>query len=146
MDEIDSLKRQVEILENEAQNYTGEQRAALFKAAGKLKNQIATKLNEQASRKQAQPEQPKQQGPKTPDIESYFKGDFLDRSMKEYFDYSLPPEMERYFVSGDAFENAPSMPIQQIEQSTADKQAEEEAERKALRMRIMHAAGVFAGK
>ncbi|EHC7971495.1 hypothetical protein JR414_002562 [Escherichia coli] len=145
MDEIDSLKRQVEILENEAQNYTGEQRAALFKAAGKLKNQIATKLNEQASRKQAQPEQ-QQQGPQTPDIESYFKGDFLDRSMKEYFDYSLPPEMERYFVSGDAFENAPSMPIQQIEQSTADKQAEEEAERKALRMRIMHAAGVFAGK
>ncbi|MBA8572519.1 hypothetical protein HVV73_13445 [Escherichia coli] len=146
MDEIDSLKRQVEILENEAQNYTGEQRAALFKAAGKLKNQIATKLNEQASRQQAQPEQPKQQGPKTPDIESYFKGDFLDRSMKEYFDYSLPPEMERYFVSGDAFDNAPSMPIQQIEQSTAGKQAEEEAERKALRMRILHAAGVFTGK
>ncbi|EIW2774294.1 TPA: hypothetical protein J1279_002132 [Escherichia coli] len=145
MDEIDSLKRQVEILENEAQNYTGEQRAALFKAAGKLKNQIATKLNEQASRKQAQPEQ-QQQGPQTPDIESYFQGDFLDRSMQEYFDYSLPPEIERYFVSGDAFENAPSMPIQQIEQSTADKQAEEEAERKALRMRIMHAAGVFAGK
>ncbi|EFM3349612.1 hypothetical protein RFO11_003745 [Escherichia coli] len=145
MDEIDSLKRQVEILENEAQNYTGEQRAALFKAAGKLKNQIATKLNEQASRKQAQPEQ-QQQGPQTPDIESYFQGDFLDRSMQEYFDYSLPPEIERYFVSGDAFENAPSIPIQQIEQSTADKQAEEEAERKALRMRIMHAAGVFAGK
>ncbi|EER7646072.1 hypothetical protein ACQF1Z_004446 [Escherichia coli] len=145
MDEIDSLKRQVEILENEAQNYTGEQRAALFKAAGKLKNQIATKLNEQASRKQAQPEQ-QQQGPQTPDIESYFQGDFLDRSMQEYFSDSLPPEMERYFVSGDAFENAPSMPIQQIEQSTADKQAEEEAERKALRMRIMHAAGVFAGK
>ncbi|MMC89887.1 hypothetical protein EEQ65_06940 [Escherichia coli] len=146
MDEIDSLKRQVEILENEAQNYTGEQRAALFKAAGKLKNQIATKLNEQASRQQAQPEQPKQQGPKTPDIESYFKGDFLERSMQEYFSNSLPPEMERYFVSGDAFDNAPSMPIQQIEQSTADKQAEEEAERKALRMRILHAAGVFAGK
>lgn len=146
MDEIDTLKRQVEILENEAQNYTGEQRAALFKAAGKLKNQIATKLNEQASRQQAQPEQPKQQGPKTPDIESYFKGDFLDRSMQEYFSDSLPPEMERYFVSGDAFDNAPSMPIQQIEQSTADKQAEEEAERKALRMRILHAAGVFTGK
>lgn len=146
MDEIDTLKRQVEILENEAQNYTGEQRAALFKAAGKLKNQIATKLNEQASRQQAQPEQPKQQGPKTPDIESYFKGDFLDRSMQEYFSNSLPPEMERYFVSGDAFDNAPSMPIQQIEQSTADKQAQEEAERKALRMRILHAAGVFTGK
>ncbi|HGE9189041.1 TPA: hypothetical protein ACGBQC_001368 [Escherichia coli] len=144
MDEIDALKRQVEILETEAQNYTGEKRAALFKAAGKVKNQIATKLNEQASRQQAQPEQP--QGPKTPDLESYFQGDFLDDSMKEYFNYSLPPEMERYFVSGDAFENAPSMPIQKIEQSTTDKQAEEEAERKALRMRIMHAAGVFTGK
>lgn len=146
MDEIDTLKRQVEILETEAQNYTGEKRAALFKAAGKVKNQIATKLNEQASRQQAQPEQPKQQGSKTPDVESYFKGDFLDRSMQEYFSNSLPPEMERYFVSGDAFDNAPSMPIQQIEQSTADKQAEEEAERKALRMRILHAAGVFTGK
>lgn len=144
MDEIDTLKRQVEILETEAQNYTGEKRAALFKAAGKVKNQIATKLNEQASRLQAQPEQP--QGPKTPNLESYFQGDFLDDSMKEYFNYSLPPEMERYFVSGDAFENAPSMPIQKIEQSTTDKQAEEEAERKALRMRIMHAAGVFTGK
>ncbi|HAX9967874.1 TPA: hypothetical protein JS221_001814 [Escherichia coli] len=144
MDEIDTLKRQVEILETEAQNYTGEKRAALFKAAGKVKNQIATKLNEQASRQQAQPEQP--QGPKTPNLESYFQGDFLDDSMKEYFNYSLPPEMERYFVSGDAFENAPSMPIQKIEQSTTDKQAEEEAERKALRMRIMHAAGVFTGK
>ncbi|HAH0892316.1 TPA: hypothetical protein HHG38_004482 [Escherichia coli] len=142
MDEIDSLKRQVEILENEAQNYTGEHRAAFFKAAGKLKNQIATKLNEQASRKQAQPEQ-QQQGPQTPDIESYFQGDFLDRSMQEYFSDSLPPEMERYFVSGDAFENAPSMPIQQIEQSTADKQAEEEADRAALRKRILHAVGVF---
>lgn len=144
MDEIDTLKRQVEILETEAQNYTGEKRAALFKAAGKVKNQIATKLNEQASRQQAQPEQP--QGPKTPNLESYFQGDFLDDSMKEYFNYSLPPEMERYFVSGDAFENAPSMPIQKIEQSTTDKRAEEEVERKALRMRIMHAAGVFTGK
>ncbi|MFO6484768.1 hypothetical protein ACLBR5_18545 [Escherichia coli] len=124
MDEIDTLKHQVEILETQAQNYTGEKRAALFKAAGKVKNQIATKLNEQASRQQAQPEQP--QGPKTPNLESYFQGDFLDDSMKEYFNYSLPPEMERYFVSGDAFENAPSMPIQKIEQSTTDKRAEEE--------------------
>ncbi|ENZ5330247.1 hypothetical protein ACGLYY_001085 [Escherichia coli] len=145
MDEIDALTRQYQILEEEAQRFTGEKRAEFFKAAAKVKQRIVNRLNEQASRKQAQPEQ-QQQGPQTPDIESYFQGDFLDRSMKEYFDYSLPPEMERYFVSGDAFENAPSMPIQQIEQSTADKQAEEEAERKALRMRIMHAAGVFAGK
>ncbi|EFM6047712.1 hypothetical protein G9J93_000748 [Escherichia coli] len=145
MDEIDALTRQYQILEEEAQRFTGEKRAEFFKAAAKVKQRIVNRLNEQASRKQAQPEQ-QQQGPQTPDIESYFQGDFLDRSMKEYFDYSLPPEMERYFVSGDAFDNAPSMPIQQIEQSTADKQAEEEAERKALRMRIMHAAGVFAGK
>ncbi|EFH7906532.1 hypothetical protein FSG55_013345 [Escherichia coli] len=145
MDEIDALTRQYQILEEEAQRFTGEKRAEFFKAAAKVKQRIVNRLNEQASRKQAQPEQ-QQQGPQTPDIESYFQGDFLDRSMQEYFSDSLPPEMERYFVSGDAFENAPSMPIQQIEQSTADKQAEEEAERKALRMRIMHAAGVFAGK
>ncbi|HEI3107929.1 TPA: hypothetical protein SI307_000336 [Escherichia coli] len=144
--EIDQLTKQFQILDEEQSKLpAGPQKTALQKAAGKVKNQLVTKLNAQKAPKPeaAQPEQPKQQGPKTPDIESYFKGDFLDRSMKEYFDYSLPPEMERYFVSGDAFDNAPSVPIQQIDQSTADKKAQEEADRAALRKRILHAVGVF---
>ncbi|HAV8182445.1 TPA: hypothetical protein JLB76_000145 [Escherichia coli] len=142
--EIDQLTKQFQILDKEQSKLpAGPQKTALQKAAGKVKNQLVTKLNAQKSPKQeaAQPE-PKQE-PKTPDINSYFSGDFLDESMAEYFNNTLPPEMERYFINGDAFDNAPSMPIQQIDQSTADKQAQEEADRAALRKRILHAVGVF---
>ncbi|MWM86269.1 hypothetical protein [Escherichia coli] len=139
--EIDQLTKQFQILDEEQSKLpAGPQKTALQKAAGKVKNQLVTKLNAQKSPKQeaAQPE-PKQE-PKIPGLD-YF--DNLTDPMKEYFERSLPEEMERYFVSGDAFDNAPSMPIQKIDQSTADKQAQEEADRAALRKRIMHAAGVF---
>ncbi|EFN3999826.1 hypothetical protein IFG62_002033 [Escherichia coli] len=141
--EIDQLTKQFQILDEEQSKLpAGPQKTALQKAAGKVKNQLVTKLNAQKAPKPeaAQPEQPKQQGPKIPGLD-YF--DNLTDPMKEYFDRSLPEEMERYFVSGDAFDGAPSMPIQQIDQSTADKQAQEEADRAALRKRILHAVGVF---
>ncbi|EGB37489.1 hypothetical protein ACTK7J_000483 [Escherichia coli] len=145
--EIDQLTKQFQILDEEQSKLpAGPQKTALQKAAGKVKNQLVTKLNAQKTSKPeaAKPEQPKQQGPKTPDINSYFSGDFLDESMAEYFSPELPEEMSRYFVRNeDAFSDAPSMPIQQIDQSTADKQAQEEADRAALRKRILHAVGVF---
>ncbi|EHO9652393.1 hypothetical protein KNG66_000413 [Escherichia coli] len=139
--EIDQLTKQFQILDEEQSKLpAGPQKTALQKAAGKVKNQLVTKLNAQKAPKPeaAQPE-PKQES-KTPGLD-YF--DNLTDPMKEYFERSLPEEMERYFVSGDAFDSAPSMPIQQIDQSTADKQAQEEADRAALRKRILHAVEVF---
>ncbi|KAE9692835.1 hypothetical protein [Escherichia coli] len=139
--EIDQLTKQFQILDEEQSKLpAGPQKTALQKAAGKVKNQLVTKLNAQKTSKPeaAQPE-PKQE-PKTPDINSYFSGDFMTKAMQEYFSPELPEEMSRYFVRNeDAFSNAPSMPTPTATQQTGD---DEEA-RKALRMRIMHAAGVF---
>ncbi|EFA2264396.1 hypothetical protein RMM02_000296 [Escherichia coli] len=141
--EIDQLTRQFQILDEEQSKLpAGPQKTALQKAAGKVKNQLVTKLNAQKTPKPeaAQPEQPKQQGPKTPDIDSYFSGDFMTKAMQEYFSPELPEEMSRYFVRNeDAFSNAPSMPTPTATQQAGD---DEEA-RKALRKRIMHAVGVF---
>ncbi|HBA7464603.1 TPA: hypothetical protein J1Y04_002129, partial [Escherichia coli] len=109
--EIDQLTKQFQILDEEQSKLpAGPQKTALQKAAGKVKNQLVTKLNAQKTSKPeaAKPEQPKQQGPKTPDINSYFSGDFLDESMAEYFSPELPEEMSRYFVRNeDAFSDAP---------------------------------------
>ncbi|HDD9083619.1 TPA: hypothetical protein PBP61_000224 [Escherichia coli] len=139
--EIDQLTKQFQILDEEQSKLpAGPQKTALQKAAGAVKNKLVVKLNAQKAPKQeaAQPE-PKQE-PKTPDINSYFSGDFMTKAMQEYFSPELPEEMSRYFVRNeDAFSNAPSMPTPTATQQTGD---DEEA-RKALRMRIMHAAGVF---
>ncbi|EFC5182346.1 hypothetical protein H0S08_001338 [Escherichia coli] len=139
--EIDQLMKQFQILDEEQSKLpAGPQKTALQKAAGAVKNKLVVKLNAQKAPKQeaAQPE-PKQE-PKTPDINSYFSGDFMTKAMQEYFSPELPEEMSRYFVRNeDAFSNAPSMPTPTATQQTGD---DEEA-RKALRMRIMHAAGVF---
>lgn len=139
--EIDQLTRQFQILDEEQSKLpAGPQKTALQKAAGAVKNKLVVKLNAQKAPKQeaAQPE-PKQE-PKTPDINSYFSGDFMNEAIQEYFSPELPEEMSRYFVRNeDAFSNAPSMPTPTATQQTGD---DEEA-RKALRMRILHAAGVF---
>lgn len=137
--EIDQLTRQFQILDEEQSKLpAGPQKTALQKAAGKVKNQLVTKLNSQKAPKQeaAKPE-PKQQEPKTPDINSYFSGDFLDESMAEYFNNTLPPEMERYFINGDAFDNAPSMPVPTATQQMGD----DSEERRSLRQRILRAVG-----
>lgn len=140
--EIDQLTKQFQILDEEQSKLpAGPQKTALQKAAGKVKNQLVTKLNAQKSPKQeaAKPE-PKQE-PKTPDINSYFSGDFMNEAIQEYFSPELPEEMSRYFVRNeDAFSNAPSMPTPTATQQAGD---DEEAARKALRMRILHAVGGF---
>ena len=139
--EIDQLTKQFQILDEEQSKLpAGPQKAAIQRAAGVVKNKLVVLLNAQKAPKPeaAQPE-PKQE-PKTPDINSYFSGDFMNEAIQEYFSPELPEEMSRYFVRNeDAFSNAPSMPTPTATQQTGD---DEEA-RKALRKRIMHAAGVF---
>lgn len=46
-EQIKALLNQVRILEEEANNHSGNERAELFKAAGRIKNQVATLLNQQ---------------------------------------------------------------------------------------------------
>ncbi|EOC1875593.1 hypothetical protein ACI1JB_004850 [Escherichia coli] len=90
MDEqIKALLNQVRILEEEANNHSGNERAELFKAAGRIKNQIATLLNQQGKGQQ-------QQGGKVPDPSEYF-GAKLPEGFENYFGDYLTPEIESYF-------------------------------------------------
>lgn len=107
MDEqIKALVSQIRILETEANNHTGNERAELFKAAGKLKNQVATLLNQHGKGQQQQ----SQQGAGIPSPNDYF-GAKLPEGFESYFtgDY-LTPEMESYFAVPQIqnFDNAPS--------------------------------------
>ena len=103
MDEqIKALLNQIRILEAEANNHTGNERAELFKAAGKLKNQIATLLN-----KQGKGQQPQQQESKIPDPSEYF-GAKLPEGFEDYFD-NLTQEQRDYFTV-QVPDNAPSAP------------------------------------
>lgn len=123
-DEIDALTRQYQILEEEAQRYSGEKRNELFKAAAKVKQQIVTKLNEKTA-----PNKPES---KTPGAEYWENGNSV---IDEYFN-NLTPEMERYFTTReDLFDGAPSMP------SPVQTTSDDEAERRKLRKRILRAVG-----
>lgn len=117
MDEqIKALLNQIRILETEANNHTGNERAELFKAAGKLKNQVATLLNQQGKGQQQQgskiPDPSEYFGAKLPEgFESYFPGDYLTPEMESYFD-NLTPEQRDYFEV-KVPENAPDAPKQE---------------------------------
>ncbi|HHI5607312.1 TPA: hypothetical protein ACPUU8_003506 [Escherichia coli] len=125
-DEIDALTRQYQILEEEAQRYTGQQRNELFKAAAKVKNQLVIKLNEKAA--------PNKQESKTPGAEYWENGNSV---IDEYFN-NLTPDMERYFTTReDLFDGAPSMPTPTATQQTGD----DAEERQKLRQRILRAVG-----
>ncbi|HAV9729246.1 TPA: hypothetical protein JLG91_000155 [Escherichia coli] len=125
-EEIEALTRQYQILEEEAQRYTGEKRTELFKAAAKVKNQLVIKLNEQSA--PAKPES------KVPGSEYWENGNSV---IDEYFN-NLTPDMERYFTTReDLFDGAPSMPVPTATQQTGD----DEAERRKLRQRILRAVG-----
>ncbi|EPU4380218.1 hypothetical protein ACVW8S_000155 [Escherichia coli] len=114
MDEqIKALLNQVRILEEEANKHSGAERAELFKAAGKLKDQVATLLNQHGKGQQ-------QQGGKVPDpneyfggkllegFENYFSGDYLTPEIESYFN-NLTPEQRDYFEV-KVPENAPDAP------------------------------------
>lgn len=123
-EEIDALTRQYQILEEEAQRYTGQQRNELFKAAAKVKQQIVTKLNEKTA-----PNKPES---KTPGPEYWNNGNSV---IDEYFN-NLTPDMERYFTTReDLFDGAPSMP------SPLPPTSDDEEERRKLRKRILRAVG-----
>ncbi|ENF4907359.1 hypothetical protein ABRR14_005094 [Escherichia coli] len=137
MDEIERLTEQVQILESQANEYDGTdpRRAELFKAAGKVKNQLVTLLNSKGVPAQ---QQPQQQGPNIPDPAEYFNNG--NSVIDEYFN-NLTPDMERYFTTReDLYDGAPSMPISVT--PTPTRESEDEAQR-AMRIRIYHALGIF---
>ncbi|HDV2327255.1 TPA: hypothetical protein RHY17_004164 [Escherichia coli] len=111
MDEqIKALLNQVRILEEEA-NKPGAPRAELFKAAGRIKNQVATLLN-QPGKGKAESKVPDPNvyfSAQLPEgFESYFPGDYLTPEIESYFD-NLTPEQRDYFTV-KVPENAPDAP------------------------------------
>ncbi|HBI4807209.1 TPA: hypothetical protein K7Y82_004056 [Escherichia coli] len=112
MDEqIRALLNQVRILEEEANKHSGAERAELFKAAGKLKDQVATLLNQQGKgRAESKIPDPNEYfGAKLPEgFENYFSGDYLTPEIESYFN-NLTPEQRDYFEV-KVPENAPDAP------------------------------------
>ncbi len=115
MDEqIKALLNQVRILEEEANKHSGAKRAELFKAAGKLKNQVATLLNQQGKGKAVSkvPDPNEYFGANLPDgSEDYFPGDYIDPEIEDYFN-NLTPDMRDYFKV-EVPDNAPDAPKQE---------------------------------
>ncbi|EOU5383432.1 hypothetical protein ACOJ91_001700 [Escherichia coli] len=134
MDEIERLTEQFQILDEEQSKLPpGPQKTALQKAAGKVKNQIVTLLNQKGQF----PSQQSSVEPKIPDPASYFNNG--NSVIDEYFN-NLTPDMERYFTTReDLFDGAPSMPVPT---PTESRVSEDEAQRQ-MRIRILHAIGVF---
>ncbi|MED9600790.1 hypothetical protein RCN40_15660 [Escherichia coli] len=112
MDEqIKALLNQIRILETEANNHTGNKRAELFKAAGKLKNQVATLLNQQGKghAESKVPDPSEYFGSKLPEgFGDYFSGDYLTPEIESYFN-NLTPDMRDYFEV-KVPDNAPDAP------------------------------------
>lgn len=114
-EQIKALVSQIRILETEANNHTGTERAELFKAAGKLKNQVATLLNQQGKGQQHGqeskiPDPASYFGAKLPEgFENYFNGDYITDEQRAYFD-NLTKEQRDYFATPKIqnFDNAPS--------------------------------------
>ncbi|EKK0098895.1 hypothetical protein PJ644_004575 [Escherichia coli] len=117
MDEqIKALLNQVRILEEEANNHSGNERAELFRAAGRIKNQVATLLNQQGKGQQQQggkvPDPSEYFGAKLPEgFENYFSGDYLTPEIESYFN-NLAPEQRDYFTV-KVPDNAPDAPKQE---------------------------------
>ncbi|EFQ7648019.1 hypothetical protein HZ878_004783 [Escherichia coli] len=140
MDEqIKALLNQVRILETEANNHTGNERAELFKAAGKLKDQVATLLNQHGKGQQ-------QQESKVPDPNAYFSaqlpegfenyfGDYLTPEIEDYFN-NLTPEQRDYFTV-QVPDNAPDAPKQKQEPAKTGEFYDWETRR-----RILNALGI----
>ena len=121
MDEqIKALLNQVRILEEEANKHSGAERKELFKAAGKLKNQVATLLNQQGKGKSDSgrvPDPNEYFGAKLPDgFENYFPGDYIDPEIEDYFN-NLTPEQRDYFTV-QVPDNVPDAPKQEPAKAT----------------------------
>ncbi|EMS0085883.1 hypothetical protein WKN55_000329 [Escherichia coli] len=120
MDEqIKALLNQVRILEEEANKHSGSERKELFKAAGKLKNQVATLLNQQGKGKAESkiPDPSEYFGAKLPEgFENYFPGDYIDPEIEDYFN-NLTPEQRDYFTV-QVPDNVPDAPKQEPAKAT----------------------------
>ncbi|EOM4795190.1 hypothetical protein ACNCBY_005232 [Escherichia coli] len=141
MDEqIKALLNQVRILEEEANKHSGAERAELFKAAGRIKNQVATLLNQPGKCKAESniPDPTTYFGAKLPEgfEDNYFSGDYLTQQQRDYFN-NLTPEMEQYFAVPKIqnFDNAPSAPKREPAKTEDDSEDE-------LRRRILNALGI----
>ncbi|EFE4986996.1 hypothetical protein CHN24_000858 [Escherichia coli] len=139
MDEqIKALLNQVRILEEEANKHSGAERAELFKAAGKLKDQVATLLNQHGKGQQQQggkvPDPNKYFGGKLPEgFENYFPGDYLTPEIESYFN-NLTPEQRDYFEVKIP-DNVPDAPKQQQQPKVTDFD-------KDYRKRVLNALGL----
>lgn len=141
-EQIKALVSQIRILETEANRHTGSQRDELFRAAGRIKNQVATLLNQQGKGQQQQgagiPSPDEYFGTNLPKgfEDNYFSGDYLTKQQRDYFN-NLTPEMDSYFATPKIqnFDNAPSLPKQQQPAKAKDDDWE-------LRRRILNAIGI----
>lgn len=135
-EQIKALLNQVRILEAEADKHSGAERAELFKAAGKIKDQVATLLNQQgkSETKSKVPDPNEYFGSKLPEgFGDYFAGDYLTPEMESYFD-NLTPDMRDYFEIR-APENMPD----ERPSTETPKSYEMDA---GLRKRILNAIGI----
>lgn len=109
--QIKALLNQVRILEEEANKHSGAERAELFKAAGRIKDRVATLLNQQGKGKAESkiPDPSEYFGAKLPEgFENYFSGDYLTPEIESYFN-NLTPEQRDYFTV-QVPDNAPDAP------------------------------------
>ncbi len=115
MDEqIKALLNQVRLLEEEAGKHSGDERAELFRAAGRIKNQVATLLNQPGKGKAESkiPDPNEYFSAQLPEgFENYFPGDYLTPEIESYFD-NLTPEQRDYFTV-KVPDNAPEAPKQE---------------------------------
>ncbi|EPX6713173.1 hypothetical protein ACW16K_004646 [Escherichia coli] len=120
MDEqIKALLNQVRILEEEANKHSGNERAELFKAAGRIKNQVATLLNQCGKSEPGSkvPDPIEYFSGKLPDgFGDYFSGDYLTPEIESYFD-NLTPEQRDYFTI-QVPDNVPDAPKQEPAKAT----------------------------
>ncbi|HCP6967754.1 TPA: hypothetical protein OE759_004408 [Escherichia coli] len=117
--QIKALLNQVRILEEEANKHSGAEREELFKAAGRIKNQVATLLNQQGKGKAESkiPDPNDYYGAKLPEgFESYFSGDYLTPEIEDYFN-NLTPEQRDYFTV-KVPDNVPDAPKQEPAKAT----------------------------
>ncbi|HEI3484677.1 TPA: hypothetical protein SI347_004713 [Escherichia coli] len=95
MDEqIKALLNQVRILEEEANNHSGCERAELFKAAAKVKMEIIKLLPKQGQQSESKVPGLDYFGNKLdPAFGDYFSGDYLTDDMRDYFTVKVPDNM-----------------------------------------------------
>ncbi|MBL5251517.1 hypothetical protein HKY33_24370 [Escherichia coli O157:H7] len=132
MDEqIRALLNQIRILETEA-NKPGAEKSELFKAAGKLKDQVATLLNQQGIGQQQQPES------KIPDPDAYFSAHLPEGFEDNYFSGDFLTDEQRDYFSPLKVKNIENAP-DELPSTETPKSYEMDAD---VKKRILNAIGI----